>query len=113
MKKSLITIFAILMVNVQCFALVTTETSSSKYLEQHGYSSETVRIIDLNKSQINSVDATYKTSKENWEKVNYPKCCTEKRINFVRKVFMYLDPGLNDGTFGSHQIKPSVAPTDL
>lgn len=78
-------------------AITTEESTSQQYLESHGYSPEMARLIDLQNSHVNGSEPQYKGPNPDWY--------ADKKVNFVRKVFMYLDPGLDDEKFGKNTIK--------
>lgn len=102
MKKGIVTVFALIAVSSPCFAIISTENSTTQnYIEGHGYSSETARIIDLQKAQINNIPTTY-VKQPDWYECKLPSWATEKRVGFVRKVFQYFDGGLDDGKFMQH-----------
>lgn len=98
MKKVLLIYILFLAANLSAFAVVTPEeVTSRQYLDNHGHSDEMSRLIDLQHSQINGVPATFDRKE--------PAYYAEKKVNFVRKVFMYLDGGLDDQKFMEHEIK--------
>lgn len=103
MKKNLQIIsvlFVLLAVNLPSFAAITTdELTSEKYNENHGHSDEMARLIDLQKAQINGVNTHKFNSKDpDWY-------TSDKRVNFIRKAFIYFDCGLDDGDFAQHNTK--------
>ena len=103
MKKSLFILFALLIVGLPTFATITPEESqSSSYIINHGGSVEMARLINLQKAQINGGDTTYKSTTAAWYTSKAPKILTEKRVNFVRRAFMYFDCGLDDEKFMQH-----------
>lgn len=108
MKKILLAISLILLVNLPCLAVITPEDAMSQdYFENHSYSSEMSRLIDLQRSQINGTKPLYIEKNDKWNN-------NHKTVNFVRKVFIYFDPGLDDGKYGKgHDIKFSTGVNDL
>lgn len=100
MKHFLAAVFIFTICHSSCLAAITPEEASSQtYLDNHGHSPEIVRLIDLQGAQINGVQSAYKSSDPDWYKTNKP-------VNFIRKVFIYFDPGLDDDRFGAkNQIK--------
>jgi hypothetical protein len=113
MKKSLIVLIALISINLPGFAILTTEDSTSiKYIEHHGYSDETARLIDLQKSQINGTEPTY-TTPPAWYDDKLPNWCDEKKVSFIRKVFMYFDCGLDNGKFMQNNIDYTSRYDDL
>lgn len=80
------------------FAVITPEEAMSEtYIQGHGHSAEMSRLIDLQHAQINCTQTKYKGSD--------PEIYNDKKVNFIRRVFMYLDCGLEDGKFMQHDIK--------
>lgn len=93
MKKFIALLFLLSIVTLPCFAVLTTEeTTSQNYLENHAYSKEMARIVDLQKAQINGTKTKYVSNEPDWYTNN-------KLVKFVRKTFMYFDCGLDDGKF--------------
>lgn len=106
MKKILSILCLYLIVVMPAFSAITTEESTSQqYIESHGYSSEMARLIDLQNAHVNGAEPKYKNNDPNWY--------SDKKVNFVRKVFMYFDPGLDDGKFGKNTIKYTNRYDDL
>jgi hypothetical protein len=88
------------------FAVITPEEAMSQtYIQGHGYSGEMSRLIDLQNSQINCTQTKYKSTD--------PALYADKKVNFVRKVFMYFDCGLDDGKFMNHDTKFTTRYDDL
>lgn len=113
MKKFLFIAFIFLAVNLPSFAVITPQESTSEtYIQNHGHSDEMSRLIDLQNAQINGSKPTYQ-EKEAWYTNKLPKFCTEKRVSFVRKVFMYFDCGLDDGKFMQNNIDYTTRYDDL
>ncbi len=63
------------------------------------------RLIDLQHAQINCTQPKYKD--------NSPEIYKDKKVNFIRRVFMYFDCGLEDGKFMQHDIKFTTRPDNL
>ena len=98
MKKVLSIFFVYMAFILPCFAVLTTdEIKSESYIINHGHSSEMARLIDLQDSQINGDKLDYKSKDPAWY--------ADKKVNFVRKVFMYFDPVLDNGKFMQNDIK--------
>ena len=107
MKKYFILLICLLGFSAQSYAVVTTqELTTNNYLKQQGYSPEMSRLVDLKKSQNAGTDMTYKNTDPAWYETN--KC-----VKYVRKIFIYLDPGLDNGKFGTNVIKPSNSYDEL
>lgn len=106
MKKFLsilcITIVAIMPVSA---AITTEESTSQQYIESHGYSTEMARLIDLQNAHVNGAEPKYKGTDPAWY--------ADKKVNFIRKVFMYFDPGVDDEKFGQNKIKYTTRYDDL
>jgi len=130
MKKVLFIIFAIMVINLPAFASISVEeTTSRNYTDKHGYSDEMARLIDLQKAQINSTEPTFKkyvwSGKDFrapiWLTRKLPKgyseklenVISEKRVNYIRRIFCYFDSGLDDGDFGTNEIKFNTGFEDL
>ena len=113
MKKNMVALFALIMVSTPCFATLTTENSTTQeYIQGHGYSMETARLIDLQKAHINNTTTTY-IEQPAWYESKLPSWATEKRVSFVRNVFKYFDCGLDDNKFMEHNIDYTPRYDDL
>lgn len=98
-------LFFLISSNLACFAVLNSDDAiSEKYMRNHGYSPEALKLIDLQQARINGTETKYKET-ETWCNTKSPKWIPEKQMNFVRKTFMYLDTGLDDGKFMQHDIK--------
>jgi hypothetical protein len=108
MKKSLLLILVSLLVSlpVGAIELNTSNVTSQQYIQNHGYSPEVSRLIDLQKSQINDTPITYKSTDPDWYTKN-------KKVNFIRRVFMYFDCGLDNGDFGRTKLNTMPRYDDL
>lgn len=101
MKKVLSALFIYSILALPSLAVITPdEALSDTYIQGHGYSGEMSKLIDLQNSQINSTPTKYKS--------NDPAWYGDKKVNFIRKVFMYFDSGLDDDKFMKHDIKYTV-----
>ncbi|MFA7658203.1 MAG: hypothetical protein WCY19_02085 [Candidatus Gastranaerophilaceae bacterium] len=100
MKKFLSILFVLSVfsaANLPGFAAITPEEATSEtYIQNHGHSDEMSRLIDLQNAQINCEKTKYKGKDPDWY--------ADKKVNFVRKVFMYFDCGLDDNQFMQHDI---------
>lgn len=94
--KALLTLIATA-VTFPAFAILTdAESTSADYLRNHGYSTTTAELVQLQKAQINGTK--YVAPEE-------PEYYNAKGVKAVRKFFIYLDPALkNDarGIYGMH-----------
>lgn len=105
MKKFLSLICVLLIFNPSFAYLSVNETSSQKYIHRHGYSSEMSKLVDLQKSQINGVEPEYKSPE--------PEIYLTPVSRALRKIFIYLDCGLDDGLFMQHNIDFTTRYDDL
>ncbi len=85
--------------------ITTQDSTSSDYLYSHGHSEAVVDIVQMTKAGINGEE--YITSAEA-RRANDPKF-----IRWIKNIFIYLDPALDDGKFMNHDIKPSPSYEDL
>lgn len=91
---------------IPAFAGITpTEATSPEYLYNHGHSSATVEIVQMNKAGANGEKYV---SAQKAKEANEPKL-----VRWVKKVFIYLDPAMDDGSFMQHDINPSPSYEDL
>ena len=98
MKKFLLISFILIATNLPSLAYITTdESTSEEYIQNHGYSDEMSRLIDLQNAQTNGAKTTYKSKDPEWYTAN-------KTVNFIRRAFMYFDCGLDDGKFMQNNI---------
>lgn len=97
MKRILSLIFVYIAFVLPSLAFVTPdEVRSEKYVINHGHSNEMARLIDLQETQINGTKSDYESKDPLWY--------SDKKVNFVRRIFMYFDPVLDDGKFMQHNI---------
>lgn len=130
MKRIIFLIFAMLIANLPSSAVILTEeVTSATYIKKHGYSDEMCRLIDLQNAHINGVDTTYPQHVWSGKDIRVPAyiarklpkgyeqkladTISEKRVNFVKKIFCYFDPGIDDGEFGNNKIKYTTGFEDL
>lgn len=107
MKKLLLLLIIFYTVSLSSFAVMTPEEAMSiDYIKNHGYSDEMARLIDLQSFQISNKPSQYKSSDPDWYTQN-------KKVNFIRKTFMYFDSGLDDGKFLKHNTKYTNSWSDL
>lgn len=95
MKRIILSLTAFLfLIQLQAGAVISTDEAISEvYLINHGYSKETARLVKLQHAQING------------EKYNIEGNDYTPFQQAVRNIFMYLDPALDSGKFGTHDIK--------
>ncbi len=107
MKKTLALLFVYAAMTLPSMAVVSTEeVMSETYIRNHGYSDEMVRLIDLQNSQINGRKPTYKNNDPEWYTSN-------KAVYYVRRIFMYFDPALDDQKFMDHNLEYTNTYDDL
>lgn len=106
MKKSLLILMLTAFISIPAFAELTVDdTSSAEYLKNNGYSSALATTVNKSKAQANGEPLTEPIEKEEY---NQPF------VKFVRKVFMYIDPSLDDHSFmNDHDIHTSPSINDL
>ena len=106
MEKKIFTIGLVTLIALPVFAeLTVNDTVSRDYLINHGYSKANVNTI---RKQIATVNGEPLAEPLEYKYYGNPV----SRI--VRKVFMYLDPSLDDHTFSNdYDIKTSPSYTDL
>lgn len=109
MKKFLSVLFVLSVFTAMAlpsFAIITPEEEMSEtYLKGHGYSDEMARLIDLQHAQINCTQTKVKSKDPAWY--------ADKKVKFVRNIFMYFDGGLEDGKFMQHNTKYTNRYDDL
>lgn len=106
MKKNLLILFVLMVFSLPSFAVITPEESTSQnYIENHDGSHELARLIELQKAQINGTKTNYVSPDPDWY--------NDKKVNFIRKVFMYFDCGLDDGRFMKNSSNYNVRFDDL
>ena len=97
MKKILSLLFVFVTFGLPSLAAITPEDAiSDSYIQNHGHSHEMSKLIDLQSSQINGIKSSYKSKDPAWY--------ADKKVSFVRQVFMYFDCGLDDGKFMQNNI---------
>lgn len=107
MKKVFLVLASFFVVTLSANAIITTEeVRSEDYIQNHGHSDEMSRLIDLQNAQINGAKCNYKSKDPEWYTSN-------KSVNFIRRVFMYFDPALDDGKFMQNNIDYSNRWDDL
>lgn len=98
MKKVLSILFLLFATNLSAFAVITPEqVMSEEYVYHHGHSKEMARLMDLQSSQINGTETKFVK--------NEPAYYSKMPYSLVRKVYIYLDPGLDDEKFMQHDTK--------
>lgn len=106
MKKSLLILMLTAFITIPAFAELTVDdTTSPEYLKNNGYSSAFAITVNKSKAQANGEPLTEAIEKEEY---NQPF------VKFVRRLFMYIDPSLDDHTFmNDHDIHTSPSIDDL
>ena len=104
--KLLLTVLIFTFMITPVFAeTVVDETTSPEYLYTHGHSEAVIDIVQMTKAGINGEE--YITANEA-KHANDPKF-----VKWIRNIFIYLDPALDDGKFMHHDIKTSPGYEDL
>ncbi len=105
MKKRFLITSLLLMLAIPAFAELTVEdTISRDYLKNHGYSNAFVNTTHKLVAEHNG--EAYTEPVEN-EMYNQPS------IKFIRRLFMYLDPSLDDYSIDNHNINTTPRYDDL
>lgn len=106
MKKRLLIIGLTALFALPAFAELTVEdTVNPNYMKNHGYSSALINAAQKSVAQTNGEPLSEPIEDERY---NQPF------IKFVRSVFMYLDPALDDHSFmNDHNIHTSPSYEDL
>lgn len=106
MKKSLLFLILTGFIITPAFAELTVEdTVSTDYLKNNGYSTAIINTVHKSRAQANGEALSEPVEDERY---NQPV------IKYVRKIFMYLDPSLDDHSFmNDHDIKTSPNYQDL
>ena len=98
MKKVLSIFILLFAANLNAFAAITPEqVMSEEYIYHHGHSKEMARLMDLQSAQINGQETAFVTK--------VPEYYSRQPYKFVRSVFIYFDPGMDDGLFMQHDTK--------
>lgn len=101
MKKILLLFLVYLIVTIPSSAAITPEEAvSQQYIENHGYSTEMARLVNLQNAQINGGQSKYKDNAPSWYTEN-------RAVRWIRNTFMYIDPSLDNEKFMQHDIKYS------
>lgn len=100
MNKVVLMLSLIIFLAMPSFAeLTVNDATSREYLINHGHSTAHVNAIRKSIAQANGEELAEPIEREYYQK---------PAVNFIRRVFMYLDPGLDDHTFeNDYQIKPT------
>ncbi len=105
--KLLITALFITYATIPTFAGITpTDAVSPDYLRNHGHSNATVEIVQKTRASVNGEQYLNTTDAEQGKK----DC---KLVRWIKNVFIYLDPALDDGSFMNHDIKTTPSYEDL
>lgn len=107
MKNFLTILFIFVVFSSPAMAVITPEEAASQqYIKNHGYSNEMARLINLQDAQVNGTKTKYVSNEPDWYK-------NDKKVNFIRKVFMYFDCGLDDEKFMQHDTRFTPKYDDL
>ena len=102
MKKRFLITSLLILFALPSFAELTVEdTVSPDYMQNNGYSQATI-------------DATRKfVAQSNGEALEEQEEYKNPAVKFVRRLFMYIDPSLDDHTFMNHDVNTSPRFDDL
>ena len=103
MKKIFILIMAISLLPV--YALTIDETTSYDYLRKHGHSDALIDAVHFEKAVINGEEYISMDKQKHQNDFFL--------VKWVRRLFTYFDPALDDGTFNDHNIKITPQVNDL
>ncbi len=92
--KLFFTLIALLSFTTSSYAVTVQESTSEDYLINSGYSKETARLVNLKKHQTAGKEIKTEKSIFSWP------------IRMLKKLDAYLDPGIDDGSFGTTDINP-------
>lgn len=107
MRKSVLiaSLITICTMGIAHAELTVQDVTSKEYLKNQGYSSATINAIQHSKSVANGEEYTQPAKNE---------YSNNPAIKFVRRIFTYLDPALDDNTFyNKHDIQTSPSFDDL
>lgn len=106
MKKEFFTVCLLMAFAVPVFAELTVEdTVDKEFMKNSGYSTATINAVQKLQAQHNG---------EALEEPVEHECYKNPAIKFIRRVFMYADPSLDDHTFvNDHEIHTSPRFDDL
>lgn len=105
-SKFILTALIVSFISLQANAIVTPdEITSEENLRNSGYSDNIIHMVQ--KTKANAKGEAYKThDQEQLEKDFF-------LVRWVKRVFMYIDPALDNGDFLNHNIKSNPSPNDL
>lgn len=93
-RKFLLSSLIAFLVTLPSVAGVTvTESTEAKYLNNYGYSHATIEMVQRSKAKANG-EVYVSASQEQTEKPSW-----------IKRVFIYLDPALDNGSFLNHDTK--------
>ncbi len=106
MKKSLFVIGLALIFAVPAFAELTNRDAYSRdYLDNHGYSPALVNAVEKSVAQVSGEPLEEPIEREYYNK---------PFIKFVRRVYMWIDPAVDDHSFmNDHKIRTTPRYDDL
>lgn len=81
------------------------ELNNQDYIKNRGYSEEMARLVNLQNAQVNGTKNTYKSNEPSWY--------SDKKVQFVRNIFTYIDCGLDDGRFMQDNINFTTRWNDI
>ena len=105
MKKRFFLLAAALIALPVMATISVEETTDPVYLSGHGHSKDAVDVVQMSKA--NLFGETYVPS----EQAKYANSIAP--VRWIRKIFTYLDPALENNEFMQHDIKSSPSASDL
>ena len=105
MKKRFFLLAAALIALPVMATISVEETTDPSYLSGHGHSQDVVDVVQMSKA--NFYGETYVSSGQ----AKYANSIAP--VRWIRKIFMYFDPALDNGEFMQHDIKSNPSVSDL
>ena len=105
MKKRFFLLAAALIALPVMATLTVEESTDPAYLYGHGHSQDAVDVVQMSKANV--YGETYVPT----EQAKYGNAIAP--VRWIRKIFMYFDPALENGEFMQHDIKSSPNVSDL
>lgn len=105
-SKFILTALIVSFISLQANAGVTPdEITSEENLRNSGYSDNIIHMVQ--KTKANARGEAYKTNDQKQLEDDF------FLVRWVKRVFMYIDPALDNGDFLNHNIKSNPSPNDL
>lgn len=106
MKKKIAIMVLTLIFTMPAFAELTADDAFSRdYLEYHGYSPATINAVQKTVATVNGEPLEEPAEQEYYKK---------PAINFIRRLYMWIDPSVDDHSFmNDHKIRTTPRYDDL